>query len=195
MKTCTLLAVSLTVLSALSPCIVLSADDEPKPPQPRPSREELREKFKNLTPEERQAKLRESRERQAGTNRVDLEKRRQEFQKFQDEVKNLPPAERQAKIKEWRQKQGLAQPDFRTLNPGQAKAKRGELKKRVEQQLGELRKKKSDGTITEQESKRLERMELMTKRLDEGEGSAQQDAGTLPPPAVPAKPAKPPGGQ
>jgi hypothetical protein len=188
-----LLPFSLAVIFALSGVGVLGAADEPKPPQPRPSREELRAKFKNLTPEERQTKLREARERQAGTNRIDLDQRRREFQKFQDEVKNLPPAERQAKIKEWRQKHRLLQPDFRTLDPGQARAKRGELKKRVEQQLGELRKKKSDGTITEQESKRLDRMELMVERLDEGD--PQPDAGALPPPAAPARPSKPPGGQ
>src|SRR5262245_53832506 len=166
MKT-TLFAVSLAAgFAAVAPA--LRADDDPQPPQPpRINREELREQLKNLTPEQRQAKIREFRERQLGTNRVNIEKRRQEFQKLQEELKNLPPEERQKKMREWRQKQGLAQPGFRTIDADQAKAKRQELKSRIDQQLTELRKKKADGTITEQESKRLERMETMAKRIEQ----------------------------
>jgi len=55
-----------------------------------------------------------------------------------------------------------------------------------------LRKNKADGTITEQESKRLERMELMGKRLQERDAPGAAPGG-LPPPVVPPKPAKPPG--
>jgi hypothetical protein len=172
----------------------LRADDEPKPPPPPPiNREALREQLRNMAPEQRQARIRELRERQLSTNRVDLEKRRQEFQKLQEELKNLPPEERPKKLREWREKQGLAQPGFRTINPDQAKAKREELKRRVEQQLTELRKKKADGTISEQESKRLERMEVMAKRLEQDPtGNA---ATALPPPAAPPRPAQPPDAQ
>jgi hypothetical protein len=186
----TLFALSLAVSGLALGTPSLRADDEPKPPQPPPiNREELREQLKSMTPEQRQARIRELRDRQMGTNRVDIEKRRQEFQKLQEELKGLPPEERQKKMREWRQKQGLAQPGFRTIDTDQAKAKRQELKGRVEQQLAELRKKKTDGTITEQESKRLERMEVMSKRLEQE--AAGPDPGALPPPAVPPKPAKP----
>jgi hypothetical protein len=195
MNTTRLFVTSLALLGTLAGAPLLRAADEPKPPQPPVNREALREQLKNLSPEERQAKIRELRERQMGTNRVDIEKRRAEFQKLQGELKGLPPEERQAKIQQWRQTNGLARPGFRTLEPDQVKAKRGEMKGRIEQQLTELRKKKADGTITEQESKRLERMELMAKRLEQGPGEAGKDSGALPPPVVPPKPAKPPGGQ
>ena len=190
----TLFALSLAISGLALGTAGVRADDEPKPPQPPPfNRDALREQLKNLTPEQRQARIRELRERQMGTNRVDIEKRRQEFQKLQEELKGLPPEERQKRMREWRQKQGLARPAFRTIDPDQAKAKRQELKGRVEQQLAELRKKKTDGTITEQESKRLERMEIMSKRLEQE--PAGPDPGALPPPAVPPNPAKPAGSQ
>jgi hypothetical protein len=177
-------------LAALGLIADVRAQDEPKPPQPPVNREQLREQFKNLTPEQRQAKLREMRERQLGTNRVEMEKRRDAFQKLQQEIKDLPPEQRQAKIREWREKQGLNAPGFRTMDPDQAKAKRADLKKRIDQQISELRKKKADGSLTEQETKRLQRMELMSKRLEE-RGEPGHDTDALPPPAVPPKPAKP----
>ena len=190
----TFFALSLAIAGLVLGTPRVRADDEPKPPQSPPiDRQALREQLKNLTPEQRQAKIRELRERQMGTNRVDIDRRRQEFQKLQEELKGLPPEERQKKMREWRQKQGLAQPGFRTIDTAQAKAKRQELKGRVDQQLTELRKKKTDGTITEQESKRLERMETMSKRLDQQ--PAGSDPGALPPPAASPKPAKPPGPQ
>jgi hypothetical protein len=190
MKKKSILVFSLTAFSAM--VIGVRAQEEPKPPQPPVNREQLREQLKGLTPEQRQAKLREMRDRQLGTNRVALEKRREAYQKLQEELKGLPPEERQARMREWREKQGLGRPGFRTIDTDQAKTKRKELKKRIDQQLTELRQKKADGTITEQESKRLERMELMGKRLEERNGSGDA-TGALPPPAVPPKPAKPPG--
>lgn len=69
--------------------------EETKPAQ-RPNREELREKFQNLSPEEREAKRKEF-----------AEKRGEEMKKFAaelglnpEELKKLPEAERRAKIKE-----------------------------------------------------------------------------------------------
>ena len=59
----------------------------------RPSSQELnkrREELKKLSPEEREAKLKEWRETNAGPARQEWEKRREEFNK-------LPPAEREAK--------------------------------------------------------------------------------------------------
>lgn len=189
MKTQTALAVSLAVLGVF--VVRARAQEEPKPPQPPIRREQLREQLRDLTPEQRQAKLREMRARQLGTNRVEMEQRREAFQKLQEELKNLPPEERQARIREWREKQGLGGPGFRTIDTEQARAKREELKKRIEQQLSELRKKKADGTITELESKRLERMENMAKRLEERATPGGRPA-NLPPPA-PRKPGAPPG--
>jgi hypothetical protein len=194
MKTATILTCGLALWGTLAGGPVVGADDEPKPPPPPPiNRDQLREQIKNLSPEQRQAKIRELRARQTGTNRVDIEKRREQFQKLQEELKGVPPEERQARIQEWREKNGLGRPGFRALDSNQVNAKRGEMKARIDQQLTELRKKKTDGTITEQETKRLQRMELMSKRLGQGEPAGA--AGVLPPPVVPPKAPKPPGGQ
>lgn len=110
----------------------LRAADKSTPTPVAPNREELREKLKNLTPEERRAAIQEWREQhpEAAVGRKDLQKRREEF-------RNLTPEEREAKISERRAV--------------------------AETKAAELRKKKAEGTITAQESQRLERMERLLK--------------------------------
>lgn len=56
---------------------------------------------------------------------------------------------------------------WKNLSPGQKFIKMKEWRVRLEQGLADLRKKRSDGTITEEEKNKLERMEQMLKRLDE----------------------------
>jgi len=73
-----------------------AADDPPAVPVPaRPAREDLREKLKNMTPEERRAAIAKWREQhpEAAAQAGDLRKRRQE-------LKTLSPEERAAKLKE-----------------------------------------------------------------------------------------------
>jgi translation initiation factor 3 subunit A len=134
--------------------VLRGADDTP--PAKTPNREELREQLKNLSPEEREAKIKELRE-----------KRRAEMEKTREELKKLPPEERAAKIKELREKRAAERPELKNLTPEEREAKRKEMKARMEQRLADLRKKKVDGTITPQEEKRLERMEEMGKRLEQ----------------------------
>src|SRR5678816_767694 len=63
-------------------------DDPPPPPSNRPNPDELRNRMRNLSPEERETRLREWRARLGGaTNRSELEKRR-------EELRRLSPAER-----------------------------------------------------------------------------------------------------
>lgn len=73
----------------------LTRAEDTKPAE-RPSREELREKYQKLSPEEREAKAKEIRE--------NMEKRRGEaFKELglnPEELKKLPEAERREKIKE-----------------------------------------------------------------------------------------------
>ena len=95
------------------------------------------------------------------TNQSEWEKKREEF-------RSLPPEERAARMRELRQSLGQERGGFRLLTPEQREAKRGELKKRVDTQIGNLRAKKTDGTITEAEKRRLERMEQMSERLAKG---------------------------
>lgn len=73
----------------------LSQADDAKPSE-RPNREELRERFKNLTPEEREAKAKEFRE--------NMEKRRNEavtdLGLKPEELKKMSESERREKLKE-----------------------------------------------------------------------------------------------
>lgn len=126
-------------------------------PQPRPSREEMREKFKNMTPEEREAKIKEWKEKnpnasqggRPGGGQFDPEKAREEMKETAkqlglnpEELKNLPPEERRAKVRE-----------------------------AADKKTEELKKKKADGTLTEEDKKlaeRLEKMRDMRKRFEEG---------------------------
>ena len=140
-----------------------AAEDELQPPANRPDREALRERVKNLTPEERQKMIKEFRERNGlgRTNQSEWEKKREEF-------RSLPPEERAARMRELRQSLGRERDGFRLLTPEQREAKRAEMKKRVDTQIEDLRAKKTDGTITEAEKRRLERMEQMSERLAKG---------------------------
>jgi hypothetical protein len=92
-------------------------------------------------------------------NEPKQEKRREEF-------KNLSPEERRTKWREEREKR-------EAWTPEQREAKRKELRERFEKRLADLKKKKTDGTLTEQEAKQLEQMEQMKKRLQQfGRGGA-----------------------
>lgn len=119
----------------------LRAEDVPAAPGRKPDREE----FKNLTPEERAAKIKEWREKNGGPVGEALQKKR-------EELKNLTPEEREAKRKEFRE--------------------------RFDKQVGELRQKKADGTITAEESKRLERMEQIIRRFEQGRPDGDRPPGS-----------------
>jgi len=137
----------------------LPGADDPLPPPNRPDREALRERARNMSPEERQKAIREFRERHGlgGTNRTELEKGR-------EELKNLPPAEREARLKQLRETFGPARREFR-MNREQRESKRNEMKERIDGQISALEQKKAEGTLTLPEQRRLERMRQMSKRL------------------------------
>ena len=84
----------------------------------------------------------------------------QKQEKRREDFKNLSPEERRAKWREVREKR-------EAWTPEQREAKRKELRERFDKCLADLKKKKTDGTITEQEAKQLERMEQMKKRLQQ----------------------------
>ena len=85
---------------------------------------------------------------------VDREKLRQELQ-------NLPPEERRKKLQELRQQR-------QQQTPEQREAQRKQMRARMDKRLADLEKKKADGTLTEDETKQLERLEQMKKRQDQG---------------------------
>lgn len=138
-------------------------EQDPVPPTNRPNREALRERARDLSPEERQKMMREFREKHgpAGTNRVDWEKRREEW-------RQLPPAERQAKMREFRESLPARQ-QFR-LNQQQREEMRQTMKSRIDTDLARLREKKAAGELSEAEERRFQRLNQMSKNLSEGRG-------------------------
>jgi hypothetical protein len=140
-------------LMAMSVPQLAKADDAK--PATRPNREELREKFQNLSPEEREAKMKELREKNPDAA-GNFEKRRADMAKElglkPEELKNLSEEERRAKIKE-----------------------------AVEKKAAELEKKKADGTITDSEKEMLQRME-MRKKFTEGDRGEGRGPGRRPRP-------------
>ncbi len=135
---------------------------EDKKPEGRPSREELRKKFENATPEEREKmkeKMKEMRERFGGG--ADGEK-----------FKNMTPEERQAKMKEMREKRdklakdlGLDPEELRKLPMDEAMAK---FREAAEKKHDELSKKKEAGTLTDAEKDLLQQLDEAKKRRESG---------------------------
>jgi len=124
----------------------------PVPVAPR----QFQEQLMKLPPEERAAKFKEFRE------------------KRQQELMKLPPEERRAKLGEWRQQRAKAAPPESQIT----EQRRAKLKERLEA----LRAKQTEGKLSEQDEKLLERLERANKLMEEH---------PLPPkPAV--KPADPP---
>ena len=143
----------------------ISAADDAVPPQ-RPNREglreELREQLKSIPPEEREARMKELREKFGPLLR--------------EELKDLSPEEREKKIQEFRQKNGgLNRPGVNTLAPEQREAKRKELRARFDKQLAELRQKQADGKITDEEKTRLQRLEELSKRFESAAKAGRGD--------------------
>ncbi|HXJ61690.1 MAG TPA: hypothetical protein VNU68_34040 [Verrucomicrobiae bacterium] len=141
---------------------VRAAEEELQPPRPRPNIQELRERFRSLSPEERQKLFREFREkRPAGTNRS-------EWESFREELRKLPPEQREERIQEFRRRLEEVPPQFRILTPEERETKRKQMKERVASQISQLRAKKAEGSLTDVEERRLHRMEEMATRLEQG---------------------------
>lgn len=136
------------------------------------------EKPKAPNAEEREKKLKEYREKQK-----QKQPSPEAIAKLREELKNLPPEERAARMKEFRERQKAA-----AANPeADPQAK---MRARFEKRIGDLRKKKADGTITEDETKQLERGEKMVKRAGKKgpETTERPESNELPvPKAPPAK--------
>lgn len=94
-----------------------------------------------------------------------LEKRRDEWQKLSAE-------HREAMLKEWRDKAAAGHPQrerrrdqFKRLTPAERDAKRADLKARLEKRLNELRQRQTNGTITAEETREMQRREQILRRF------------------------------
>jgi hypothetical protein len=114
-------------------------------------------------------------------------------EKLREEVKDLPTEQRQARIREWRETNAFGRPALAKMSAEEREALRKRFQTRIEAHITTLNTKKADGSITEQETRRLQNMERMLKRLESAPSapSAATPLG-LPLPSVPAdKPDKP----
>src|SRR5690349_12700732 len=88
------------------------AEVDPMPPTNRPNPAELRGRFRTAPPDERMRELR-SRLGPNGTNRSEIERRREEWRK-------LNPAEREARLRELRERNlARTSPLFNRLTPAE----------------------------------------------------------------------------
>ncbi len=173
----------------------IGAEEDPAPPPGTATREQLRERVKNLTPVEREAKIREFREKQAKGGgpvaREQFEQRRKDFEKLREEIKDFPPEQRQVRLREFREKGGLLnQPQFNVLTPEQRVAKVKEFHSRVDKEISSLesdiQKRKAKGESADEDERRLQRMRLIGKRLDQQlQGGGASGIGPRPQPVAP----------
>ena len=172
-----------------------SADEDPAPPPGSPTREQLRDRVKNLSPAEREVRIREFREKQAKGGgpvaREQFEQRRKDFAKLRSEIKDLPPEQREARLREFREQGGLLnQPHFNVLTPEQRTAKVREFHARVNKEVASLesdiQKRKARGESAAEDERRLQRMKLIGKRLDQQtRAGGSGGIGPRPEPAAP----------
>ncbi len=131
---------------AFAPGVVLSlsaADPAAKPAE----RPEVRRPFREMTPEERQARFKEMEEK-FGPAPFTIE-----------ELRRMPPEERQLKLRAWREGRF-------SFTPAERQRRRLQIKQRLTRQIAELQKSKAAGTISDEDRARLERLELIAHRFD-----------------------------
>ena len=165
----------LAAIVAVSVIRVGAQNDKPTEaaePAPAPSVEKAR----TPTTEEREKKLKEFREKQK-----QKQPSPEAIAKLREELKNLPPEERAARMKEFRERQKAA-----AANPESDPKAR--IQARFEKRIGDLRKKKTDGTITEDETRQLERGEKVLKRAGKKgpEAGERGESNELPVPKLPS---------
>lgn len=146
------LPVAVIVALVISAFFLQAADEPPAPAiQPASPPQEFWDNWRNLTPDQREAKMKELKEKYPDAA-AEMEKRREEMKKRAEEFKKMTPEEREAKRKEWRD--------------------------RMETIVNELRKKKEEGTISEDEAKRLARMEEWLKKVDASQKAKEEKEST-----------------
>jgi hypothetical protein len=121
------------------------------------NRPQPRQAIEGLPSEERSPRAKESREKQGrgGSSREESQKRREEWEK-------LSPEERRAAFREWRQKREVEG----KLSSQERETRRKMMRERLAKQLAELRQKKVDSALTEEERNRLERLEEIARRFE-----------------------------
>jgi hypothetical protein len=163
MKNIKLIYLAAGLMAISAPQLTRGEDTKPATP---PNREELREKLKNMTPEEREAKMKEFRAKnpEAAAN---LEKRGEEMKKFGKEL-------------------GLDAEEMQKLSQEERREK---FKAAIEKKTAELEKKKAADTLTAEDKELLKHIEERKKMM---EGGRRGEGGPGPGRKPGAKPADKP---
>ena len=142
--------------SAAAICLIVLAANAAEQPTNHPTRDELRQQLRQLSPEERQERVREIRDK-LGTGSV----WRAEAERRREELKDLSPEQRRAKMLEWRAtRAGQQAPQ---VNPENREMHRQQIRERLQKQLDELNAKKGQGGLSSEEQKRMENLEQVSK--------------------------------
>ena len=114
------------------------------------------------------------------------------FEKLREELRDLPPQERVAKLRTLREK------SVRSMLPDEVRdVRRKEIRQRLDTQIDQLRKKQASGSITDVESRRLQRLEQIAAQPPQAEETFTPKAngaepGHSPGDFRPAPPERPP---
>ena len=143
-----LAGLALMVLSSVSVTALGGADSPEAKPADGTAKAgaapfDVRRPFRDLSPEERQARFKEMQER-FGPAPFTLE-----------EFRRMTPEERQLKLRQWREK---------GFTPAERQKRRLQIRERLGRQMAELKQKK--GPLSDEERVRLERLELIAARFD-----------------------------
>lgn len=123
------------------------------------------EQWRRLSPEQRQAKLKELRQKY-GFGPAPHES----VTKWRQEWEALSPEQRRARLAQWRQQRAEAL----QFSPSERELQRQQLRERLDQALAALRQKASNNLITVEERNRLDRLEELAQRFKPGVPSAAQ---------------------
>ena len=115
---------------------------------------------------------------------------------LREKLKNMAPEERRAAIKAWREKHPdqveqlrKRREEFKNLTTEEREAKRKEMRGKLGERVAELEKKRADGTITDLEKQRLDRMKHLlnnAERLRAGKQNGGKPAADKNPEGRPA---------
>ena len=137
---------ALGLIPLLSSVKVPAADTTSAVAKPA-QRPEVRRPLRDLSWEEREARFKEMQER-FGPAPFTF-----------DELRQMTPEERQSKLRQWREGRF-------SFTPEERHRRRLQIRQRLARQIALLQKVKAAGTITDEERRQLERLELLASRFD-----------------------------
>jgi hypothetical protein len=166
-----LVQLGVAIIAATVHLPLARAAEEAVPADKTNVRQQLREEWQHLTPEQRAAKIQELRAKRGlpTPDAAEIQKRREflkslppeDRERLREELRSLTPEERRAKLKELAAKRAHQS----RFTEQERVARREVLRARLKKDLATLRQKKADGPLTEDEQTRLSRLEVLEQRF------------------------------